>query len=462
MKRIWMVLLAVLAFASAQNTLPPDLSKKIDDFVLQRMTLGKVPGLSLVIVQGGKVVYAKGYGYANLESKTPMTERTLVPIGSTGKGMTALAVMQLVEQGKLDLDAPVVKYLPWFKVDDPRSGEITLRQLLTHTSGLPAGGLFDGKQDAGALEARVRSLASLKLHRAPGSGFEYANDGYATAGLVVQAVSGMPYEDYMAKSVFAPLGMSDSTFDPARTGLVQGYTLRRGVVTAAPTPLSRAIAPAGMVLSSAADVGHYFEALLGGKSTLAQKSLDEMWKPAIALDPGGQTFYALGWGIFNLPSGPILTHEGSVFTAGSFFALDTKQKFGLAVLVNLQNRVMSEISQGIFGILSGETPPPAQAVAVPAPSRFNPDRSVWQKYLGDYATGREPIRVSIEGDKLALSIPLPTYPVRFELEPLSDSEFLLVNTASDSSNDLAKASFKLEADGSVTLLIGGRAAGVKK
>lgn len=187
-----------------------------------------------------------------------------------------------------------------------------------------------------------------------------------------------------------------------------------------------------------------------------------MWKPAIALDPGGQSFYALGWGIFNLPSGPVLTHEGSIFTAGSFFALDTKQQFGLAVLVNLQNRVMSEISQGVFGILSGETPSPAQAMQVPPPSSYKPDKAMWQKYVGDYATGREAIRISIQGDKLLLSVPLPTYPIQDELQPLSDTEFLLVNTASDSANDLTKASFRVEADGSVTLMIGGRPAGVKK
>lgn len=463
MKQVWTVLLAVVAFAWAQNSLSPDLSKKLDEFVIERMTTGKIPGLSLVIVQGGKVVYAKGYGYANLEAKTPMTERTLVPIGSTGKAMTALAVMQLVEQGKLELDASVVRYLPWFKVDDLKSGEITLRQLLTHTSGLPAGGVFDGKQEAGALEARVRSLASVKLNRAPGSGFEYANDGYAVVGLVVQTVSGMAYEDYMAQKVFAPLGMSSTTFDIAaasRTGMVQGYTLRRGAVRAAPTPFSRAIAPAGTMLSSASDVGHYFEALLNGNSTLSQQSLDEMWKPAVPFDELGAI--ALGWGVFNLPSGPVLTHEGSIFTAGSFFVLDVRQKFGLAVLVNLQNRTMSEVGQGVFGILAGETPPPPQRVTVPAPSSFKPDKAIWQNYVGDYATAREPLRVYIEGEQLVLSIARPSYPVRYELEPLSNTEFLLVNTASDSSNDLAPASFMVEEGGRVTLLIGGRPAGIKR
>jgi CubicO group peptidase (beta-lactamase class C family) len=125
---------------SAQTTstpLPTALSSKIDAFVQERMTMGKLPGLSLAIVKDGQVAYTKGYGLANLEQKIAMTERTRVAVGSTTKGMTALAVMQLVEQHKLDLDARVTKYVPWFKVDDPRGVNITLRHLLAHTSGLP-------------------------------------------------------------------------------------------------------------------------------------------------------------------------------------------------------------------------------------------------------------------------------------------------------------------------------------
>jgi CubicO group peptidase (beta-lactamase class C family) len=265
-------------------------------------------------------------------------------------------------------------------VDDPKSGEITLRQLLTHSSGLPAGGLFDGKQDAGALEQRVRWLSGVKLNRAPGSGYEYANDGYATLGMVVQAVSGKPYQEYMAKNVFTPMGMSDTTFDPvaaAKAGLVQGYTTRAGIVTPVDTPLSSAMAPAGMHLSSARDIGNYFVSLLSGSTVVSQASLQEMWKPATPMDPSGQASYGFGWAVVKLPSEVLLAHDGSVFSAGAFFALDPVRKLVIGVLVNLENSTLDEVGQGIFMLLSGAEVPPTPARSVPPPSTFKPHTAVW-------------------------------------------------------------------------------------
>lgn len=274
--------LTAIGFISAQNNnpsvLPATLSSHIDKFIQERITAQKLPGLSLVIVKDGQVRYSNGYGLANIEKQTLMTDRTLVAIGSTTKGMTALAVMQLVEQHKLDLDARVTEYLPWFKVNDSRGSTITLRQLLSHTSGLPSAIKFDSNRDPNALEHHVRSLANTTLHRMPGSGYEYANDGYAVAGLVVQVVSKMPYADYMRKFVFAPLGMMDATFDIARAErdvMAQGYVKQRGSFVPRPMSVSQGIAPAGTLLTSARDVGRYLVALVnGGQGVISSNSLD--------------------------------------------------------------------------------------------------------------------------------------------------------------------------------------------
>jgi CubicO group peptidase (beta-lactamase class C family) len=467
MKGLLMVFLNIfaLSLAVAQTTLPPELARKIDSFITESMSAGKVPGLSLVIVQNGEVVYSKGYGYANLATQTPMTEHTLVPIGSTGKGMTALAVMQLVEQGKLELDAPITTYLPWFKVDDEHSSNVTLRHLLTHTSGLPLGGLYDGKQDAEALERHVRSLATVKLNRVPGDGYEYSNDGYAILGLVVQAVSGMPYEDYMEEHIFTPMNMNDTTFDPvtaAEQGLAQGYATRGGVVTPVDTPFSRAIAPAGMVISNANDVGHYFVSLLNENSIVSQVSLETMWHPAVPLDPQGQNAYGFGWGVLDMGDMTLVTHTGSIFSSGSFFVLEPSQKVGVGVLVNLQNTSSSQIGQGVFMLLSGAEVPPVQATPAPQASTFIHATSVWQTYVGDYTTRREPLRVSVEDGKLIISEPGSVSLVRLELIPYSDTDFVMINTASRSDLDLLSATFKVEKDGTVTLLVAGQVVGVKE
>jgi CubicO group peptidase (beta-lactamase class C family) len=222
-----LVLVLTSTLANAQNMFSPELQAMVDAFVAEHMEQGKLPGVSLVIVQDGQVVYTKGYGFANIEKQIPMTERTPVAVASQAKGMTALAVMQLVEQGKVNLDAPITTYLPWFKVNDPRGPAITVRQVLTHTAGLPTDLVLDGNRDPDALEQRVHQLANVKLNRDPGTAYEYATDGYAIAGLIVQTVSGMPFKDYMAQNIFAPLAMQDATFDPDEAeqhGLAQGYS----------------------------------------------------------------------------------------------------------------------------------------------------------------------------------------------------------------------------------------------
>jgi CubicO group peptidase (beta-lactamase class C family) len=134
-----------------------------------------------------------------------MTEDTPVLIASTNKGFTAMAMMQLVEQGLVDIDAAVLHYLPEFSMDDERAREITVRQVLSHTSGIPSSTTTDGTHDEQQLEREVAALASVKLQRAPGSGYEYASDGYSVAELVVQTVSGMPHEQYVTSNVFEPL-----------------------------------------------------------------------------------------------------------------------------------------------------------------------------------------------------------------------------------------------------------------
>ena len=253
------VALAPLAAAASTARHETDVVTRIDSYVRGRLPSLHTPGLSLAVVQDDQVILSRGYGLANRDAGTPMTEDTPVAIASTTKGMSALAIMQLVEQGLVDLDAPVVQYVPEFTMDDARFTDITVRHVLTHTAGIPSGGFTDPAQDDHALDRRVASLANVKLHFTPGSSYEYANDGYSIAGLILQRVSGMPYEEYLAQHLFAPLGMQRTTFDVSQAsewGLT-GYSKRKGVIGAGPVPLSRGNNPAGGVLSTACDASHY-------------------------------------------------------------------------------------------------------------------------------------------------------------------------------------------------------------
>src|SRR6266566_2736681 len=183
----------------------------VDDYITARMETAHIPGLSVAIVKGDQIVYLKGYGQAD-PSGRPVTPQTPFIIGSISKTFTALAVMQLVESGKVELDAPVQRYLPWFRVADPvASARITLRHLLYHTSGIPSSGYAcTTDQVTMTLEQYVRSLATLTLDRPVGSRPDYCSTNYDVLGLIVQTVSGQPYGTYVQQHVFAPLQMHHS------------------------------------------------------------------------------------------------------------------------------------------------------------------------------------------------------------------------------------------------------------
>jgi CubicO group peptidase (beta-lactamase class C family) len=174
-------------------TNPPDFAA-IDRYVQKQMDETRMPGVALGIVKGDRIVHLKGFGEADPSGRA-VTPQTPFIIGSTTKSFTALAVMQLVEAGKVELDVPVQRYLPWFRVaDEEASARITVRNLLNHTSGLSraAGGesLLEKDSTKGALERAVRSLRAVELDRPVGKSFEYSNLNYTTLGLIVQTVSG--------------------------------------------------------------------------------------------------------------------------------------------------------------------------------------------------------------------------------------------------------------------------------
>ena len=187
---------------------------EIDAYFEEQMQRLNIPGASLAIVEGDQIVHMRGFGNARPGGEAP-TPQTPFLIGSLTKSVTALAVMQLVEVGKLELDAPIQRYLPWFKVADPQaSAQITVRHLLNQTSGLSTASgripLADFDDSPNAAERQARVLATLKLSRPVGSAFEYSNSNYNLLGLIIEAASGESYADTIQTHVFAPLKMSHS------------------------------------------------------------------------------------------------------------------------------------------------------------------------------------------------------------------------------------------------------------
>jgi CubicO group peptidase (beta-lactamase class C family) len=196
---------------------------KIDAIVQQAMTDNPIPGFQMCIVKDGQVVYNKGFGLADIAAGRPMTPQSVMIQASAAKPLTAAAVLGLVEQGKIDLEAHVTDYLPYFTMADPRYKDITVRMLLSHRSGLPdTDNNWDTPLDPAIdpLEQAVRWVADKQLLFAPGTDWSYSDKNYSALGAIIAAVTGKPYPTYMQEEWLTRLGMTHSTFvlgdvDPA-------------------------------------------------------------------------------------------------------------------------------------------------------------------------------------------------------------------------------------------------------
>ena len=211
----------------------------IDTYLERQMAELRIPGLALGIVQGDQVVHLKGFGVADPAGRA-VTPQTPFILNSISKSFAALAIMQWVEQGQIELDAPVQRYLPWFQVADANAAaQITVRQLLNHTSGLPESAAYPDlarpAATAETLEERVRRLHDTQLNRPVGTTFEYTDANYDVLGLIVQTVAGQPYTAYVQQQILAPLGMvrSQSTRSDALPPTWRPATAR-GLATPCP------------------------------------------------------------------------------------------------------------------------------------------------------------------------------------------------------------------------------------
>ena len=315
--------------------------KAIDGYMTAQMRAARIPGLALAVVKGDQIVYLKGYGRAD-SSARPVTPQTSFIIGSVTKAFTALAVMQLVEAGQVELDAPVQQYIPWFGVADPQvSAQITVRQLLTMTSGLPQ--IMEtqlwNEQDDGALERAVRYLKTAELIGPPGQSFGYSNGNYDTLGLIVQTVSGQSYEDYVKQYIFAPLDMQHSFVSQAEAmqhGMASGYRRWFGIPVAVTLPYHRAELPAGFVISSAEDMAHFLIAQMNGGR---YRDVSVLSPDGIALthtEPAPKT-YAMGWEAVQVNGRTLINHDGGWANFQSSVFFEPQARVGVFVAANVMS-----------------------------------------------------------------------------------------------------------------------------
>ncbi len=340
----------------------------LDDFLDRKRHNLCLPGLAVAVVQGNRILYVQGFG--NAAPERAMTSQTPMVIGSLSKSFTALAIMRLVEQGKLDLDAPVRDYIPWFCLADPRAAAaITLRYLLTHTSGISTytGRELLGESGGKTIEQSVRELRTLKLTQPVGTMFQYSNTNYLIAGLVVEVVSGQSFASYIQEHIFAPLHMSYSHTnerDANDGGLATGYRWWFGVPVPGRVPFLDDALPAAFLACSVEDLARYLIACLdAGRSNqvlLSPAGFEELFRPQTVTATAGSS-YALGWRRSLLNGVPVISHTGEVANYRAEMLLLPEQQLGIVVLANCNNGLIADVGldrvvPGIVSILQGKQP----------------------------------------------------------------------------------------------------------
>jgi CubicO group peptidase (beta-lactamase class C family)/D-alanyl-D-alanine dipeptidase len=316
----------------------------------------KLPAFSIAIVDDQKVIWAQGFGYADPDKKTVATAETVYRIGSVSKLFTDIGVMQLVERGQLDLDAPVEKYLPDFHPHNPFGTPITLRQLMSHRSGLlrepPTGNYFDPSELS--LGAMVQSLNDTTLVYAPETHTKYSNAGVAVVGYVLEKQSGQPFATYLRQAVLDPMGLRNSAFQPQPEliqKLAKAYMWSYdGLSFQAPT-FELGMAPAGCMYSTVLDLARFESVLFNqGRGPNAQvlkpETLQKMWTPQFA-ELGATSGYGIGFRISQLEGHREIGHGGAIYGFATQLAALPDEKLGVVTVTTIDaaNAVTSHVAQ---------------------------------------------------------------------------------------------------------------------
>lgn len=475
-------LLIPLALAGAVRTAAAqsDVAARLDRFLTRHLAEAPVPGFSAVVVRDGRIIFAKGYGVEVQGQRKPLTAQSPIAIGSQTKSFTAVALMKLVEEGKLDLGQPVVKYLPWFRTADRRGAEITIRMLIDNTSGIPSQDrwLFDRDTDERAIERGTRDLARVALARAPGKSFEYANENWTVAGAVITAVTGMPYSRYLETAVLEPLGMRHSSTALARfpaIGALWGHlAVADGTVPAPPRFIAVAL-PAGSELRvSAEDMGRYLAMFQRWGQTehgrlLSEASVRALYVPGtittVSMPESGlrnaRVGYALGWMVGDADGRTLIQHGGDAITMGSWTMIDTLHRVAASLLYNGpmldpykypgKSWVVNNLLHLALGEPTTEFGRPLEKDPTLNDYRLPP--ALADRYLGSYLASEGQRAVIARGpgpEGLRLTVSLGPLSTSYDLDFASEASVVLRNLSG-----ALRATFAITPSGQVTGLSGG-------
>jgi len=377
-----------------------------------------IPGMSIGIVYDQNLLWSRGFGFADLEKKIPASEGTIYSICSISKLFTSISVMQLRDEGKLDLDEPLRKYLTWFNIKDkyPDAPQITLRGILTHSSGLPRESDYPYWTGPDFVfptrEEIIKKLSSQEELYPAETYFQYSNLGMALAGEVVAAVSGKPFAEYVKQNILTPLGLEDTSpeIPEAQRGknLATGYSnrLRDGSRKVIPFFLVRGMAPAAGFASTVMDLARFaswqFRLLAkGGREVIYANTLKEMQR-VHWIDPDWKTTWGLGFSISRREGKTYIGHGGSCPGYRTQLSLCPKDKLAVIVMGNANDLNPEEYVWEIFKIIG-----PALAKAIESPGKAKEAEADLNKFVGRYERpiGREMQVLIMDGELAIISLP---------------------------------------------------------
>jgi CubicO group peptidase (beta-lactamase class C family) len=349
MKPITLVMFAAALGAACSKTTtekPADtaLNKKLNAYLAETCDRLKIPGLTVAITRNDSVIYAGAFGYRNVETKEPLKPYHVFHWASVSKTFVATAIMQLREQGKIDLDEKLTTYLPYFKQQDEFYKDITIRQMLNHTSGIGDVDNYEWDKpqyDSGALERFVKGIANDKMLFAPGKGQRYSNTAFETLGDVIAKVSGMSFETYVRKNILEPLEMNTTSFlytDIPDSLRVNGHQWAGKPIVSKHYPYNRAHGPSSTLNSNVLEMTHYAMAHLhrgayNGKRILADSTYNLWWTSSVTED---QSPIGLAWWLDERNCVKMMMHSGGDTGFRSFFVLVPEKNISVMLVGNYE------------------------------------------------------------------------------------------------------------------------------
>jgi CubicO group peptidase (beta-lactamase class C family) len=357
-------LFSIIVSCSSSKKIVKSENKSFDEissFLQSLVDTGGIPGIAIAITNGQDIVYSKGFGVTNVETKEKLEPYHTFHIASISKTFTATAVMQLYEKGKIDIDKPLITYLPYFKLKDDRYKNITIKQMLNHTSGMPDVndyGWDKAISDEGAAERYTRSLVDSTLISTPGTEYHYSNIAFDIMADLIAKVSGLSFEQYVKENILKPLEMNESSFyypevkKSLRTSPHVGNPPKVSLIY----PYNRMHAPSSTLNTNVLEMSHWTIANMNGGKYKAIQILSPamhslMMTPTFTINKERKTSIGLSWFIYSYKGTSNYEHGGSDDGYKSLLTLIPEKQIGIIILCNLEEIRMYDTRNKIRDIL---------------------------------------------------------------------------------------------------------------